>query len=236
MAKCPDLHPLVTIPIQDIVATFRVTLDLPTYENKNATKQSHKIENSKELHQFEIFNRNGDYPYNEEFIQSLEDKDVQNINKVNVDDYEGFRLWSQHEELRRTHRHTVNKTRKGWLMRSPVAVKSPRSPNGESIVYSARSFLPGSTTSQSSTFRFPKEADNKLSTARTMKSRDGYVVEDTRPVYKWNKEKADLISWSGREKEWYFSEKRLLFATPNEEEREKWVSVLNWINNESQLH
>lgn len=38
----------------------------------------------------------------------------------------------------------------------------------------------------------------------------------------------DLTSWSGREREWYYSEKRLLFATPNEREREVWVSVLNW--------
>ena len=45
----------------------------------------------------------------------------------------------------------------------------------------------------------------------------------------------DLISWSGRQKEWYFSEKRLLFATPSQVEREKWITVLNWINNESHL-
>lgn len=40
-----------------------------------------------------------------------------------------------------------------------------------------------------------------------------------------------LTSWSGREREWYYSEKRLLFATPNEREREIWVSILNWIFN-----
>ena len=41
----------------------------------------------------------------------------------------------------------------------------------------------------------------------------------------------DLYSWTGREKEWYYSEKRLLFASPKQEEREKWLSVLNWIIN-----
>ena len=41
----------------------------------------------------------------------------------------------------------------------------------------------------------------------------------------------DLYSWTGREKEWYYSEKRLLFASPKQEEREKWLSVLNWITN-----
>ncbi len=38
-----------------------------------------------------------------------------------------------------------------------------------------------------------------------------------------------LTTWSGREREWYYSEKRLLFATPNQQEREVWVSVLNWL-------
>ncbi len=38
-----------------------------------------------------------------------------------------------------------------------------------------------------------------------------------------------MNSWSGREREWFYSEKRLLFATPSEQEREIWVSVLNWL-------
>jgi len=42
-----------------------------------------------------------------------------------------------------------------------------------------------------------------------------------------------LISWSGREKEWYFSERRLLFATPSIEERERWTEILNYITHEN---
>lgn len=40
-----------------------------------------------------------------------------------------------------------------------------------------------------------------------------------------------MTSWSGREREWFYSEKRLLFATPSEKEREVWISVLNWLFN-----
>jgi len=45
-------------------------------------------------------------------------------------------------------------------------------------------------------------------------------------VYKWVKNNSDLTSWTNREKEWYFSEKRLLFAAPNIEERDRWVKLL----------
>jgi len=41
-----------------------------------------------------------------------------------------------------------------------------------------------------------------------------------------------LASWTGRENEWYYSEKRLLFATPNIADREKWVGVLEWVVHE----
>ena len=111
MAKCPDLHPLVIVPVHDIVATYRVNLDLPVYQNKNGlTKNNHN--DFGELFQFEIFNSNGDYPYNETFIRELEDKGTQNQNTVNIDENEGFKLWTQHEEYRRTCRHSNNKTRK----------------------------------------------------------------------------------------------------------------------------
>jgi len=43
----------------------------------------------------------------------------------------------------------------------------------------------------------------------------------------------DLVWWSGREKEWYTSEKRLLFATPNIQERNRWVTVLSWMIHEN---
>jgi len=39
----------------------------------------------------------------------------------------------------------------------------------------------------------------------------------------------DLASWSGREKEWYYSEKRLLFSSPSNKEREIWLSIINWL-------
>lgn len=46
----------------------------------------------------------------------------------------------------------------------------------------------------------------------------------------------DLSSWTGRENEWYYSEKRLLFASPDLEEREKWVAVLEWAINEDEAN
>jgi hypothetical protein len=45
--------------------------------------------------------------------------------------------------------------------------------------------------------------------------------------------KKDLASWSGREKEWYFSEKRLLFASTSNKEREIWLSILSWLIEEN---
>ena len=44
---------------------------------------------------------------------------------------------------------------------------------------------------------------------------------------------SDLSSWTGRQREWYLSEKRLLFATHTIEEREKWLSVINWLIEEN---
>ena len=116
MAKCPDLQPLVIVPIHDIVATYRVNLELPVYQNKNGlTKNNQK--DFGELFQFEIFNSNGDFPYNETFIRELGDKGTQKLNTVNIDDNEGFRLWTQHEEYRRTHRHSDNQTRKVYCFK-----------------------------------------------------------------------------------------------------------------------
>jgi len=37
----------------------------------------------------------------------------------------------------------------------------------------------------------------------------------------------ELLTWTSREKEWYFSEKRLLFASPKKEIRDSWFNVLN---------
>lgn len=36
----------------------------------------------------------------------------------------------------------------------------------------------------------------------------------------------DLKTWTAREKEWYFSEKRLLFATTKHNILESWINVL----------
>ncbi len=42
-----------------------------------------------------------------------------------------------------------------------------------------------------------------------------------------------MVSWTNREREWYYSEKRLLFATAKLEDRERWVAVLNWLIDEA---
>jgi len=38
-----------------------------------------------------------------------------------------------------------------------------------------------------------------------------------------------LASWSQREQEWWYAEKRLLFATTAPKEREVWLAVLAWV-------
>jgi len=58
---------------------------------------------------------------------------------------------------------------------------------------------------------------------------------ENKVTYHWIKNKTDLCSWSGREKEWYYSEKRLLFSTPNPEDKEKWLSVINWVINKNTM-
>jgi hypothetical protein len=45
-----------------------------------------------------------------------------------------------------------------------------------------------------------------------------------------------MISWTNREREWYYSEKRLLFATPKIDHREKWLAVLHWLVEENNKH
>lgn len=37
----------------------------------------------------------------------------------------------------------------------------------------------------------------------------------------------DLSTWSGREKIWYFGEKKLLFASTCDREIELWISIIN---------
>jgi hypothetical protein len=44
-----------------------------------------------------------------------------------------------------------------------------------------------------------------------------------------------MTSWTNREREWYYSEKRLLFAAPSIQERERWLAALCWISDESHV-
>ena len=44
-----------------------------------------------------------------------------------------------------------------------------------------------------------------------------------------NKHYLDTNSWSNKEREWYFSRKRMLFGCSNMQEREKWLALLSWL-------
>jgi hypothetical protein len=45
----------------------------------------------------------------------------------------------------------------------------------------------------------------------------------------WIKSLSSNFTWTNRELEWYHSENRFLFACSNEEDCDRWVSVLNWL-------
>eukprot|EP00330_Aristerostoma_sp_ATCC50986_P002730 CAMPEP_0114587732 /NCGR_PEP_ID=MMETSP0125-20121206/10624_1 /TAXON_ID=485358 ORGANISM="Aristerostoma sp., Strain ATCC 50986" /NCGR_SAMPLE_ID=MMETSP0125 /ASSEMBLY_ACC=CAM_ASM_000245 /LENGTH=86 /DNA_ID=CAMNT_0001783801 /DNA_START=793 /DNA_END=1053 /DNA_ORIENTATION=- len=72
------MRPLVSIPINDVLAVFKVNLELPHNSNNKAKKNlalTSDQKTYKELFQFEIFNDMSDYPYYQEVFAKYEDED-----------------------------------------------------------------------------------------------------------------------------------------------------------------
>lgn len=85
-----------------------------------------------------------------------------------------------------------------------------------------------------------RKSRNSVTTLSNLEGRERSPADKKNAAYTWVKSKEgtlfrifkkllDLQSWSGREKEWYYSEKRLLFASESQKEREIWLSVLTWL-------
>ena len=114
-ASCWDLKPLLIVPISEVVAVFRVNLDLPeNKESKSAQKSLSSSERKyKELFQFEIFSELSEYPYKDEVA---EDENMNNLTaeerdkkthdeeekkiaqQINVTGLQGFKLWDEYQE------------------------------------------------------------------------------------------------------------------------------------------
>lgn len=45
----------------------------------------------------------------------------------------------------------------------------------------------------------------------------------------WIKSLSSNFTWTNRELEWYFAEDRFLFAALNEDECDRWVTIMNWL-------
>mmetsp|Transcript_15321 Transcript_15321/g.13045 ORF Transcript_15321/g.13045 Transcript_15321/m.13045 type:complete len:258 (+) Transcript_15321:913-1686(+) len=232
-AQCPDIKPLYSVPIDEILAIFRVNLHLPQLKTKKNYMLSDK-KSYKELYQFEIFNNLTDYPYYREVLekdqqpeeenkQDFENSEVEKRPEFDVEKLDGYRMWNDYEENRRSKFNSPSKSKEGHLMRVPLNQRTFRSSfDGKS--------KDGMGTAQKSRFGdsyhqspSPEVSPQKLKRDSPLKG----------AVYKWVKQISDLTSWTNREKEWFYAEKRLLFAAPKLSDREKWLSVLNWIVNET---
>lgn len=108
-ASCADLKPLVSVPIHEIVAIFRVNLDLPKNpaQNQQNKKELTSIKTKyKELFQFEVFTEQSEYPYKDELNESdsgneegqPEQDKVRTADLVDLAHMDGFRLWNQYQE------------------------------------------------------------------------------------------------------------------------------------------
>ena len=115
-SNCSDIKPLITTPIKDIVAIFRVILDLPLEKRKLKELKSEKSI-YKELYQFEIFIGKSEYPYLDEKLD--ENVGFDRLHSIDLDGYNGFNMWKNYldEKKKSSQRYVVNKDH---LMRPPI--------------------------------------------------------------------------------------------------------------------
>jgi len=116
IAKCPDLKPLMTLSIYNIVGTYRISLSNTKSHNKIDIFKSDQKSYS-DLYLFEVFNTNGDYPYQEDFVQHHPVNDSQHMKKVDIKNNEGYKLWANFEEENRKLRHSPKKVQKVFFVK-----------------------------------------------------------------------------------------------------------------------
>lgn len=202
-AKGWDSKPLSSVAMSDIITTVRVNMNLPEFATKKEVLQAFKDSNLKHLFHFEIFDTlNGN-----DYLQSDPQSNMSQRS-----------LNATYDTRRSSYEPTAVSAREGYLMRPPMTQKTYRSPSPHNTSKYSSKFstqTKDTTSSKISPYKQP-------SSGRTTATSRGEFTS------KWVKNKADLSSWTGRENEWFYSEKRLLFATPDSEEREKWVQFLEW--------
>jgi hypothetical protein len=108
-ASCKDLKPLLVIPLRQLVAVFRVHLNLPETKAYNKwTKQVSSVQKKhNELYQLEIFSEQSEYPYKDEFYdfqsdtqhkKDTEEEDIQQAKNIDLEHMDGYRLWNEYQE------------------------------------------------------------------------------------------------------------------------------------------
>ena len=110
MASCPDLKPLVSVPVSEIVAIFRVSLELP--DQKLTIQKAKELSSAStryhELFQFEVFTEQSEYPYkdeiNEDDLDPNRDQEPQHDKPIKPDSdaeqLDGFKLWDEYQQKR----------------------------------------------------------------------------------------------------------------------------------------
>ena len=137
------MKPLFVIPLRQLVAVFRVNLDLPELNsyNKWAKQVSSVQKKYNELFQLEIFTEQSEYPYKDEVYENdseqlpedQEEKGVKLAVDIDLDQMHGYSLWNEYQDRKLNEspenaREKVsfnvitswlNLTAKGYLMRPP---------------------------------------------------------------------------------------------------------------------
>lgn len=115
-SNCWDLKPLAIIPIREVVAIFRVNLDLPHHKTQQPLKHLSSVQSKyKELYQFEIFSELTEYPYKDEVPEDdsddaapvdekkrdrfpIDNEEKKIAQQIDVSKLEGFKLWDDYQE------------------------------------------------------------------------------------------------------------------------------------------
>jgi len=228
-AGCWDTKSLNSISIDDIKGVYRVNMKLDS-NNQQARKEK-QTKNPKKLYHFEIFTNDSIIPYEDEVEREPIDQTLSlnyNAEKIQTAHFgPKFAEENGHNKLERK----VNKTQ---LMPTPFREKKlsnawTRGKRSKSIT---KKMDENPRRSISSNKRNQEVNTQKLSNPSTNReSSDTATISSIHPTRSVNfvKSKSDLSKWSGREKEWYYSEKRLLFSTYSFREREVWIAVINWL-------
>jgi PH domain len=111
-AYCWDMKPLLILSIKDIHDVLTVSLKLPEVGKKKALTSDKKTYT--ELFQFEIFNELTDYPYDQEVLGSVSDRESAfgQTPKFQVEGLHGYQLWGQYEQEKRRKEAEAGKAKK----------------------------------------------------------------------------------------------------------------------------